>query len=58
MKKTYIAPSLVMVKIAPISVIAYSNPDVWVDPNGEEVDAEKVETKSYISSKNIWEEEW
>jgi hypothetical protein len=57
MKKTYIAPSLVLVRIAPISVIAFSDPQVGLD-DSESVDADKVETKSYISDRNIWEEEW
>jgi len=57
MKKTYIAPSLVLVRIAPISVIAFSDPQVGLD-DSEFVDADKVETKSYISDRNIWEEEW
>ena len=58
MKKIYIAPSLVTVKIAPISsVLIVSNPDVALDPY-ESVDAADVETKGYISGKSIWEEEW
>ena len=58
MKKIYIAPSLVTVKIAPLSsVLIVSNPDLALDPN-ESVDAGLVETKGYISNKNIWEEEW
>ncbi|MCR5533926.1 MAG: hypothetical protein K6F47_01935 [Bacteroidaceae bacterium] len=57
MKKTYIAPSLVMVKIAPISVIAFSDPQVGLDDSGE-VEADKVETKSYISDGNVWDNLW
>jgi hypothetical protein len=58
MKKIYIAPSLVTVKIAPISsVLMTSDPDVDLDPDSY-VDAGSVETKSYINDRSIWEEEW
>lgn len=57
MKKTYIAPSLVMVKIAPITVIAFSDPQVDLNPN-ETIDAGEVGTKSYISNGNVWDNLW
>ena len=57
MKKIYIAPLLVVEESDPITVIAFSNPDVTVDPD-DEVDAGSVDVKSHINNNDLWQEGW
>ena len=55
-KKTYINPEIIVVRLMPTTVLAASDPNVTVNTAGD-VDADKVETKS-VSNVNVWDEEW
>lgn len=66
MKKSYISPELIIVKLAPSSsILILSKGDLWSvddaivpDPN-EEIDAGSVQTKGFTNNiSNIWDEEW
>ena len=56
MKKTYIAPELLVVRLTQMAVLA-SSPDVGIDSD-DSVDAGAVEVRSVISNKSVWDEEW
>lgn len=58
MKKIYISPELLVVRLTSNSAILQaSNPDVEINDSGS-VDAEDVEVKGYITSDNIWDNQW
>ncbi|MBR6140985.1 MAG: hypothetical protein IKQ37_04390 [Bacteroidaceae bacterium] len=58
MKKTYISPSFMMVRLNPSrAILTVSNPDVTL--NGDE-EIGTLDAKAYnpISDKNVWDSEW
>ena len=59
MKKSYITPATLVVKLAPRTILATSNPVVSV--NWEDtVDADKVEVKTYNGGAGSvnWDDDW
>lgn len=56
MKKTYISPSLLVVRIAMPRPLAASIPDAALGDGY--VDADKMEVKGVTSDVNLWDEEW
>ena len=58
MKKTYINPEIIVVRLMPTTVLAESTPQVTVSTDSSNsVDAGSVETKG-VSNVNVWDEEW
>jgi hypothetical protein len=59
MKKTYINPNMVVVRLAMTKPLATSDPNVRLNLD-DSVDAGDVEAKAYnpISGKNVWDTEW
>lgn len=57
MKKTYISPESLAVRVVPFSVLTVSNPNVTINTEGT-IDAESVQTKEANSDNNIWDNEW
>ena len=64
MKKSYISPELVIVKLAPSkSILLLSKGDEWsiddaIIPD-DPIDPGKVEVKGFTNNlSNIWDEEW
>ena len=55
-KKTYINPEIIVVRLMPTTVLAASDPNVTVSTEGS-VNAASVETKG-VSNVNVWDEEW
>jgi len=55
MKKTYINPETIVVRLMPTTVLAAS-PEVTVSTSGS-VDAGSVEAKG-VSDVNVWDKEW
>ena len=57
MKKTYINPSMTVVRLAMTRPLAFSDPNLSIDFDST-IDAGNVEVKDYITDVNIWDEEW
>ena len=55
-KKTYINPETIVVRLMPTTVLAES-PAVTINTAGGSVDAGEVDTKG-VSDVNIWDKEW
>ena len=55
MKKTYINPTMKVVKVKTRSLFASSDPVVTISPDSAPVDAEDVESRSYRY--NVWDDE-
>ena len=58
MKKTYINPSMMVVRLAMTRPLAFSDPNVLADPLADPINAGNVEVKDYITDVNIWDNEW
>ena len=57
MKKTYINPSMTVVRLAMTRPLAISDPNLSIDFD-DAIEAGDVEVKNYISDVNLWDEEW
>jgi len=59
MKKTYIIPETIVVRLMPTTAMlqAVSNPSVTVSTTSGAVAADEVDTKG-VSDVNVWDEEW
>lgn len=57
MKKIYISPESLVVRVAPFSVLTVSNPNVTINTE-DTIDAGSVQTKEATSDTNIWDDEW
>ena len=57
MKKTYINPSMTVVRLAMTRPLAFSDPNLSIDFD-DAIEAGDVEVKNYITDVNIWDEEW
>ena len=57
MKKTYINPSMTVVRLSMIKPITASDPQVGIDPNTTPVSGDKLEAKG-MSDVNVWDNEW
>ena len=55
-KKTYINPETIVVRLMPTTVLAES-PAVTINTAGGSVDAGEVDTKG-VSDVNVWDKEW
>ena len=58
MKKTYINPSIVVVRLAMTQPLATSDPSVGLNSSADPVDGASLDVKEVISDVNVWEEEW
>ena len=59
MKKTYINPSMMVVRLAMTRPLAFSDPSLTIDfDSASAIDAGAVEVKDYITDVNIWDNEW
>ena len=63
MKKSYISPELVIVKLAPSTAILSLSTKWSVDDSlkldeGKEIGAANVEVKEVFSDINLWDDEW
>ena len=57
MKKTYISPSLFVVRIAMTRPLAASDPALTINLD-DSVDAVNVEARGVVSDVNVWDNEW
>ena len=57
MKKTYINPNMVVVRLAMTKPLAASDPVVGLKLD-DSVDAGDVEVREVISDVNVWNNEW
>lgn len=58
MKKKYIQPSMLTVKLHPCSVIAYSPESIGINSEGGSGTDLVKEQYPPISDRNVWDEEW
>ena len=58
MKKTYINPSMTVVRLAMTRPLAFSDPNLGIDFDADPIKAGDVEVKNYITDVNIWDDEW
>ena len=58
MKKIYIQPSMLTVKLHPCSVIAYSPQSIGINSEGGSGTDLVKEENTYITDKSLWDEEW
>jgi hypothetical protein len=57
MKKTYINPNMLVVRLAMTQPLATSDPKVGLDASADAVLGSSLDAKG-VSDVNVWDEEW
>ena len=57
MKKTYISPSMLVIRLTMTRPLAASTPGVGLQSGASEVDGATLDAKS-VSDVNVWDDEW
>ena len=57
MKKTYISPSMVVVRLAMTRPLAASDPTATLDPNATPINGATIDVKGF-NGVIIWDDEW
>lgn len=58
MKKEYIAPSMDVIEVAPVTVLAASTINVSEDEKDSSVDGVQRGREDHISNPNLWDNAW